>query len=169
MAHSTLLEDYVFSLYQSLRISEPSQLTIDLISRRLGVEVEYADASSKTVHAPQEVFILIDRRLSPEKQWQDFSHELGHLLRHCGNQLSLPSPFLKMQEWQADNFMYHFCVPTFMLEKVEFPWRKQEVISKIAQTFNVELEFAAKRLERWLRKKEELHFYSYLSNHKMHV
>lgn len=158
MAHSTLLEDYIFSLYQSIHVYTPDQLNMKEIASRLGVDIEYIDSSSKTLYAPQETIILIDRRLSSQKQWQDFGHELGHLLRHCGSQLTLPPPFIKMQEWQANNFMYHFCVPTFMLEKIPLPWRKGEVIAVIAKTFNVEFGFATVRLERWLRQKESLYF-----------
>ncbi|WP_338749884.1 ImmA/IrrE family metallo-endopeptidase [Bacillus sp. FJAT-52991] len=159
MAYSTLLEDYIFSLYQSIHINEPNQLDLKVIASRLGINIDYVNSSSKTLYAPQEALILIDRRLTVEKQWQDFGHELGHLLRHCGSQLTLPPPFIEMQEWQANNFMYHFCVPSFMLEKISFPWRKKEVIAVIAHTFNVDTEFALERLERWLRQRESLYFY----------
>ncbi|WP_149865378.1 ImmA/IrrE family metallo-endopeptidase [Bacillus zhangzhouensis] len=33
---------------------------------------------------------LINTRLSPQEQWQDFGHELCHALRHEGNQLIMP-------------------------------------------------------------------------------
>ncbi|KZN99397.1 ImmA/IrrE family metallo-endopeptidase [Pseudobacillus badius] len=104
MIHSTLLEDYIFSLYQSIHIYTPDQLNMKKIASRIGVDIEYIDSSSKTLYPPQETIILIDRRLSSQKQWQDFGHELGHLLRHFGSQLTLPPPFIKMQEWQANNF-----------------------------------------------------------------
>ncbi|WP_203363688.1 ImmA/IrrE family metallo-endopeptidase [Bacillus sp. REN10] len=159
MAHTTLLEDYIFSLYQSIHIYKPDQLDMKVIAKRLGIDIEYINNSSKTLLGSLETLILIDQRLPPEKQWQDFGHELGHLLRHCGSQLTLPPPFIKMQEWQANNFMYHFCVPSFMLEKLSFPWRKKEVIAVIAHTFNVDIEFATERLERWLRQRESLYFY----------
>ena len=42
--------------------------------------------------------IIIDRRSA---QWEDFDHELGHLLRHYGNQLNMPEAFVCLQESQA--------------------------------------------------------------------
>ncbi|UAT32603.1 ImmA/IrrE family metallo-endopeptidase [Bacillus badius] len=154
MVYSTRLEDYIFSLYQSIHIYEPEQLSIDLIASRLGIDIEYINGASKTIHIQNQPLVLINQHLTPEAQWQDFGHELGHLLQHCGNQMCLPPPFIELQEWQANNFALHFCIPTFMMEQLEFPWRKQEVIYLLARTFTVEFSFAARRLERWLRRKE---------------
>ncbi|MEK4029356.1 ImmA/IrrE family metallo-endopeptidase [Pseudobacillus sp. FSL P4-0506] len=168
MAYSTRLEDYIFSLYQSIHIYEPEQLRIELIASRLGVNVEYIGGVSKTIHMPEQPLILINRHLTPEAQWQDFGHELGHLLRHCGNQMCLPPPFIELQEWQANNFALHFCIPTFMMEQLEFPWRKQEVIYLLARTFTVEFSFAAHRLERWLHQKESLYFWQDMSEAQEH-
>ena len=39
--------------------------------------------------------IILDKRNSSQKQREDFLHELGHLLRHEGNQILLPKPFVQ--------------------------------------------------------------------------
>ncbi|WP_338754229.1 ImmA/IrrE family metallo-endopeptidase [Bacillus sp. FJAT-52991] len=166
MDYSTILEDYIFSLYQSIGIYKPDQLDVETIAARLGVVLEYDDKSSKSFELGEIPFIVLNNQFIPQQQWQDFGHELGHLLRHCGNQTVLPSSFREMQEWQANNFAQHFCIPTFMLEKMMFPWRKQEVIYTIAQVFHVEFTFAAERLERWLRQKESLYFYEKMGEYQ---
>jgi hypothetical protein len=68
------------------------------------------------------------------------------LLHHAGNQTELSFPFVQLQEWQATMFAIHFYVPTFMLEKLDLPFRKQWAISKVANTFGVEYSFAEERL-----------------------
>ncbi|KMY56175.1 hypothetical protein AC623_10705 [Bacillus sp. FJAT-27231] len=168
MAYSTRLEDYIFSLYQSIHIYEPEHLNMELIASRLGVDVEYINGASKTIHMSENPLILINRHLTPEAQWQDFGQELGHLLRHCGNQMCLPLPFIELQEWQANNFALHFCIPTFMMEQLDFPWRKQEVIYLLARTFTVEFSFAARRLERWLQQRESLYFWQAVTEAQEH-
>ncbi|HLR80429.1 MAG TPA: ImmA/IrrE family metallo-endopeptidase, partial [Bacillota bacterium] len=83
-----------------------------------------------------------------QKQWQDFGHELGHVLCHAGHQLKMNHMFLKYQEWKANNFMYHFCVPTFMLYQL-----KEVNVHNVMDLFNVEHEFACKRLASFSFKK----------------
>src|SRR5699024_7956666 len=92
--------------------------------------------------------IFIDNRQSKQKQWQDFGHELGHVLCHAGHQLKMNHMFLKYQEWKANNFMYHFCVSTFMLCQL-----KEVNVHNVMNLFNVEYEFACKSLTSYSFKK----------------
>lgn len=41
--------------------------------------------------------------------------------------------------------MLHFCIPTFMLRKLDFPETQIETICLIAQTFNVSFKIAKQR------------------------
>ncbi|OZI11836.1 hypothetical protein CEW92_09435 [Bacillaceae bacterium SAS-127] len=99
MDYSTVLEDYIFSLYQSIGIYKPEQLDAKMIATRLGVVFEYDDKSSKSFELGDIPFIVLNNQFTPQQQWQDFAHELGRLLRHCGNLTVLPSSFRKIQEW----------------------------------------------------------------------
>jgi Zn-dependent peptidase ImmA (M78 family) len=92
--------------------------------------------------------ILLNSNLSKEIKWQEFAHELCHLLRHAGNQNALPFPFVQLQESQANSFALHFFIPTFMIEKLDFSEHKQAAIEEIALTFGVEYDFAEERMER---------------------
>ncbi|RJS60155.1 ImmA/IrrE family metallo-endopeptidase [Bacillus sp. PK3_68] len=155
----TPLETYVKDLYYSLSIYRPEQLDLKLIAEKLRIRIYYEDMPSEASVYAGRSRIILDERLTPQQQWQDFGHELCHILRHVGEQYGIPSSFRLLQERQATNFMYHFCIPTFMLELLSFPWRKSEVIELISKTFNVEYEFAAQRLERWILQKESSLFY----------
>ncbi len=70
--------------------------------------------------------------------------------------------FRQLQEYQANSFMYHFCVPTFMLEKISLPRMQSEAIKLIGDTFNVTYPFAAQRLEMYRRKQFSFMMYKEL-------
>ncbi|MHC8517044.1 ImmA/IrrE family metallo-endopeptidase [Sporosarcina sp. ITBMC105] len=146
------LEDYIIDLYKEIGISRPSQLNIALIAKRLNIIIYPIGWTSEAIYVNGRQYIYLNKHLTTEQRWQDFAHELGHILRHSGNQRKLHPLFVELQEWQADNFMYHFCVPTFMLRRIRLPPDKDTAICLIARTFNVEFEFAEERLKRYLNK-----------------
>ena len=47
-------------------------------------------------------------------------------------------PFQEYQEWQAEQFACHFCVPTFLLNQMKLPQLRSEAIGMIVSHFNVE-------------------------------
>ncbi|MEK3974704.1 ImmA/IrrE family metallo-endopeptidase [Psychrobacillus sp. FSL K6-1267] len=141
-----LMEEYVKKMYNSIGIYRPHQLDMELIAACLGTTLIYLPYGSMTVGNA----ILIDDRLSPAGQWQDFGHELCHIEWHDGNQRVLPSSYLNYQEWKASNFAYHACIPTFMLEGLDLPASESKSIHLLQETFNVEYEFAKKRLTQYI-------------------
>ncbi|WP_371811524.1 hypothetical protein [Sporosarcina sp. Te-1] len=46
--------------------------------------------------------------------------------------------FIELLEWQADNFAMHFCVPTFMLDRILLPPDQKAAIHLIMETFKVD-------------------------------
>lgn len=147
---TTHLEDWIKTFYNGLGIYQPHQLDFLEISSRLGIEVHFQDISSRYFRGD----IIIDKRLSPLEQWQDFGHELGHALRHEGNQLFMSQSFLNLQENQAQSFMYHFCVPTFMLLNNEITnyYNLYDGISFVVEKFKVTEFFAERRLVQFRNK-----------------
>jgi|SRR5579875_2600970 len=147
----TPIEDYIKKLYHHLSIHVPEQIDIIEMAAKLDIQLYFEGVTSKAIGLNSENCIFIDNRLSPQQQWQDFGHELCHLLMHAGNQLNLPIEFIKYQEHKAKNFSYHFCIPTFILEQLELPLRETEAIEVIARTFNTENDFAKTRLKNWIQ------------------
>jgi Zn-dependent peptidase ImmA (M78 family) len=139
---TTLLEDWIEIFYSRIGIHHPRQLDLHTIANRLGYSVIYRDISSRFYNNS----VIIDERLSPQEQWQEFAHEVCHLERHAGNQLVMPQPFVELQEYQANLFAYHFCIPTFMLLSLQIPDNTKQSIYFISNTFFVTLEFAEYRL-----------------------
>ncbi|MCY8579327.1 ImmA/IrrE family metallo-endopeptidase [Bacillus haynesii] len=138
--HNTHLEDWIEAFYKEMKISNPHELDLLDISHRLGLKVEFLNIGSRYYDG----VIILDNRISPQEQWQDFGHELCHALRHEGNQLIMSPLFAELQEMQAKIFAYKFCVPLFMLKRLNY--LKTKAISEIATLFNVTNEFAHERI-----------------------
>lgn len=137
----THLEDYVYKLCLELSITKPFHLDMDDIANKLRLQIHYGKSG---LRLGNEIKIIPS---TPAREWVMFSHELGHFLFHVGNQLLMHPLFKQLQEYQADRFAYHFCVPTFMLEDLE-----EVTVYKIMNLFNVEYDFALRRLEMYQNK-----------------
>lgn len=151
----THLEDYIQRLYHSVDIYHPRQLDIETIASRLGLSITYAQVPSGTVDST----IIIDERLTAPEQWQEFGHELCHALWHTGNQLRLPLPFRQYQEWRADLFAQHLCIPTFMLQKIPLNKFDSENVRLIQETFKVKEDFSKRRYRNYKNRLKEIKHY----------
>lgn len=143
-------------LYDHLNITHPSELDMFYIADKFSLNIHLFPIQSRTFKKDSVYYIIIDSRY-PQKQWQDFGHEIAHIFLHGwlpeiinygGNQLFLTNQFIQYQEIKADLFSYEFCIPTFMLRKMEIPNHVQRAASYIAEQFCVTNEFAYKRLNR---------------------
>ncbi|GAB4074758.1 hypothetical protein GCM10028778_22610 [Barrientosiimonas marina] len=126
-----------------MRITTPQQMSIKRIANSLGINIHYGCVN----------FIIdndiVIRETTKQREWQLFGHELGHYLRHAGNQYVMCYLFRDLQEYQADHFAYHFCVPTFMLDNVQ-PLTVHDVVN----LFCVEYQFARQRLDMYQQREE---------------
>ncbi|MGF9975935.1 ImmA/IrrE family metallo-endopeptidase [Viridibacillus arvi] len=145
----THLEDFIRNLYINIGITKIEQLNIYTISRRLKLKVIYAPFKSFC----NGNMICIDSRISKERQWQEFIHELCHFLLHSGNQLGVPPAFRQYQEWKAENFTYQACVPTYMLDELCNIHKLRLSVQMIQVLFNVEEHIAIKRFEQYTEKR----------------
>lgn len=166
------LEDYVEEIYHSIGINSPSQLNIIDIAARLNIWIYFSNFSSRAIDRDGLYSINIDRRLSKAKQWEEFGHEMAHLLRDAGNQLTLPSHIVNYQEVKANSFALEFCIPTFMLLSISLPIVRKDAIDTITEKFNVTPSFAEKKLVRFENKsiqsiKDALH--SYYASHEEEI
>lgn len=138
------LEKTVKKIYDRIGVNEPD-VPISELAKKLKVNLIYYDDISFYLDG----FIFIDRKLTKKKQKEIFAHELGHCLCHVGNQLKMNDLFRQYQEFKADNFALHFCVPTFMLLKIKLPKYRYAAAAIISDTFCVTNEFALKRIEHY--------------------
>ncbi|WP_342471599.1 ImmA/IrrE family metallo-endopeptidase [Metasolibacillus sp. FSL H7-0170] len=140
-------EEFIKALYLKIGMMTPLQLNFKTIAKSLGIHLFCWPHPSQALFFVNTGYIMINENLTPQQQWQDFCHELCHILLHTGHQGRMPPLFRSYQEYKASNFMYHACVPTFMLDALE-----PAVLTahNIQHLFNVEYEFAMQRLERYL-------------------
>lgn len=141
------LEDYITSLLKGINITEPHHLGIESIASRLGIDVHYLPYPAMYL----EKYIFLDSRSSKRMQWQDFGHELCHVRLHEGDQALISAMQKEGQEFKAENFAQHMCIPTFMLEKMKFTEYDRDHVWRIEETFMVEKKFAEKRWEQHIR------------------
>lgn len=149
-----LLEEYIKKMYKSIGIHHPHQLDMEDIASRLGMGLIYMPVNSFNV----EKTIILDVRKNDSELWQDFAHELCHALVHVGNQNIMPPPFRLYQEWKADSFAYHACIPTFMLDGMDLPTNERKAVWTIQETFHVEREFAEKRLHQYVNNCKQFYY-----------
>lgn len=141
------LEEYILQLLNRISIFHPHQLNIENIYPRLGLSLHLIPYDSMYVAGN----VFLDSRKSENQQWQDFGHELCHALWHAGDQALIPLSMREYQEWKAENFAQHLCIPSFMLNNINLPAYERDAIWLIQETFSVEHDFAKKRLEQYLR------------------
>lgn len=156
MAYTTHTEDFVKQLYLKIGISKPEHLDYKRIANALGIRVfpaPYDDGPSQALFAGNIPFIFLEQNLSPQRIWQEFCHELCHVLNHSGNQAVMPLMWVEYQENKANTFMYQACMPTFMLDALEIHNDDAITVLHLQRLFNVEYDFASKRLTQYLSNK----------------
>src|SRR5690625_2178348 len=139
-------EKLIVQFSQSLKVRTPDELSTENISNQLSVEVLFWDRSSAVSELNGIYKVFINENLSEQGQWQDFGHEMSHYFGD-GSRSVLRENYVDYCESKADYFAYHFCVPTFMLLNLE-----EVTVYDVMDLFNVEFNFAYRRLEMYKNK-----------------
>jgi hypothetical protein len=143
----TPLEEEIKNMYLSMNILRPDQIDLWKIANKLDVWLHIADYESQAIEREEGLYsIVLDIYKSEQEQWEDFGHEIKHILKDAGNQMHMPDSFAEYQERKAESFSLQFCVPTFMILESGLPPTWNEAILFIMETFNVTEEFARKKL-----------------------
>lgn len=145
--NKTDLEEFVEYLYRQLDIKYPEQMTVAHVAQKLGITVIHSPYTSRALRPGGKLVINLNSSLTPEEQWETFAHELFHILKETGNQANIPILLKEMRENKANNFALHFCIPTFMLDRIKWPERNS--IYFISEAFHVTAPFAKKRLSQY--------------------
>ncbi|TVY01330.1 ImmA/IrrE family metallo-endopeptidase [Cohnella terricola] len=149
---TTPLEQWIDHLWLKSGIHAPSQLNVEEVASRLGIWVHFMQETSRALEYMGMRSILVDQRLEREAQWEDFLHELCHVLRHAGNQTVMPKLFCEGQEAEANRFVLYASMPFYMLRHLKLPERIDEASEVISFQFGVTFELARKRLEQIQRR-----------------
>lgn len=137
------LEDFIRAIYYKININSPYQLYLYDVADALNIGTYSIPSPSQVVNYKGRNFIFLDDSLTLQKQFEEFSHELGHIFLHDADQQDMHRQYRDYQEWKADLFALHFCVPTFMLLQLPI---KDLSADHISEVFGVTQSFANKRL-----------------------
>lgn|SRR5690625_2365602 len=140
-------DKYIYDLFKRFGIFSHDQLTIGHMSMIFDIKTHYWDEVSSIAIYKDRYKMFINENLNRSRQWQEFGHEMKHYFLDEGDILYLPKIYKIYQESKADYFAYHFCIPTFMLQKL-----KGVTVYDVMNLFNVEFEFALRRLEMYKNK-----------------
>jgi len=140
-------ELFVMEFYKTINVLDTSLLSIANISEKLNVNVHYWNHSSAVANFKEDCCMFINQRKTHSEQWQDFGHEMHHYFFDEISYDKLNESYGIYGETKADYFAYHFCVPTFMLMKL-----KGVSVYEVMSIFNVEYEFAMRRLDMYRSK-----------------
>lgn len=158
---ATYTEDFIKEMYKKIGIESPQQLGFQKIADALGVKVYFWKNPSQALFIGSQAFIALNENLNESQQWQEFCHELSHVLQqngHQGYRGKMPRCWIEYQENKANNFMYHACIPSFMLDILNINDHSFHTVILIQKMFNVEYEFALRRLTQYLNNKKLLYF-----------
>lgn len=143
----TPVEQWINALYAQHDILSTDHLNIETLALRMNTWVYYKPISSRCIDRGGGMYsVVIDSRLDKKSQWEDFLHELCHILRHTGNQHELPPLLVDWQEDHADAFMLYASIPIYMVRQMDLPEHRQEIIDFLATEFTVTHQLAERRL-----------------------
>lgn len=141
----TPMEQWIEEQYRANGVLKPLDLDIDRIAMIFGVDIVYCDNSPFSENEDKVIFI--DRRDDYIEQRKIFFHELCHVIRHSGDQRWMPELFREAQENDANRFALYAMIPFFMIEQLQLPANRSEVISLLVSEFQIHLDFAKLRLK----------------------
>lgn len=150
--HPTPFEQWTESTWSNAGIDSLAQMNIDEVASRFNVWVHYLPEPSRALEYMGMRSVLIDKRLSAVRRWEDFLHELCHVLRHAGNQTTMPKAYCEWQEAEANRFVLYAAMPFTLLGKLSIPDRLDVATRFLAGHFGVTTELARQRLEQIQRR-----------------
>ncbi|MCL6458108.1 MAG: ImmA/IrrE family metallo-endopeptidase [Gorillibacterium sp.] len=145
---ATPLEQWVDTIYRQHGITSPDDLNIETLASITNTWVYYKPISSRYIDRGNDMYsVVIDSRLAPKEQWEEFLHELCHVLRHTGNQHQMPDQLVKWQEEHAAAFQLYAAIPLSMLKILELPHLQSEAVGLLTEEFGVTSRLAERRLQ----------------------
>lgn len=146
----TDLEKWISERFIKKAIFNPSDLKIYLMAQSF--DITHESYNGKAISTTDEfgAYILTDIRESKEIQIEQFFHELGHTLRHSGDQNKMLDLFREKQEWDAHLFTLYALIPYHMID-----FTISNTVKSLRDQFNVS-EITAKK--RFKQIKQQLYY-----------
>lgn len=137
-----LVEQWVSNTFLKAQLLYPSDLTAKSICRAFGITYGFYEGMSGAKIINQKPYIAVDTRIPLPEQHEEFLHELGHVLRHSGDQVNMPDTLRLYQEWDANLFALYAAIPLHMID-----FDNGYSISSLMDEFNVTEGLVLKRVD----------------------
>lgn len=151
--NETHMEQVISNHYKSNNFINPEDLDIIRIAESFEIDLRFDNCRSCSDN--EDKIIIINNREPLIKSRMIFFHELCHVLFHYGDQRKMPLLFKDAQENDAENFLLYAAMPFFMINRIQLPSSRIEMIQTLAATFRVPLTLAEKRLDQIRRREYE--------------
>ncbi|RYM02771.1 ImmA/IrrE family metallo-endopeptidase [Sporolactobacillus sp. THM7-7] len=139
----TFIEQWVVNTFVSADIIYPSDLEPDRVARALGIDYSvWPGITCSYRDARGNMFIMENSNTYGTGFRDQFFHELGHVIRDSGDQLSMPKLYRESQEWDANLFALYAAIPFHMID-----FDRGYTVHSIINEFNVSVELAKKRID----------------------
>lgn len=145
---TTHLEDWVTNMYKRLNVHQPKEINPVKIARYFEIYIKQHPYPSRYDVNGRFKAITLDSRSTPREKYEQFYHELCHILRHTGHQTMMPTAYRELQERDANNFMVYAAVPHHMLHFIDFNKPTPLLLRDMSDMFRVTELLCQKRLER---------------------
>lgn len=146
----TELEQWISAKYLNHGIISAAEHDIEHIARAFDIELVYEDCPSFSDNEDRVIFL--NKHADDLTARVVFFHELCHVLRHTGDQRSMPVLFRNAQETEADQFVLYAAIPFYMFAKLNLPDQRPEAIPFLAEHFRVPYHLAEQRLDQIQRR-----------------
>lgn len=140
-------EEWISFIYRKNGIHSAADMDLDHIAAIFRAMIEIHPYESKVIWSDNFALIYLHALLNKEQRRENFFHELGHIVRHCGDQFRMPEAFIELQEQQAAQFQLYAAMPAYMLDEFihdVYSWGAFEKI--LAEAFCLPIGFVQKRL-----------------------
>ncbi|SFM43975.1 ImmA/IrrE family metallo-endopeptidase [Salibacterium qingdaonense] len=142
----TELEQWIQHEYEERGITSLDDLSIENLGCQFNVDVMYSSQGSKSFTDEMYGLIMLQHNQPLPKQRLDFFHELGHVLKHVGDQRTMPIMFREYLENKAYQFALYASMPRYIME----PHLTKD-ISVIAELFRMPVHIVESRVEQLKR------------------
>ncbi|WLR52425.1 ImmA/IrrE family metallo-endopeptidase [Bacillus tianshenii] len=142
----TLLEEWVTKLYKTIGINHPEDLDETYICRKLNIYLKYKNMESHYLVTGRYQEITINAALPLHQKREAFYHELCHILRHTGNQITMPDMLRVLQERDARHFVRYAALPYHLI--VNYDIYATDATVHLSNVFGVTEELCQERIDK---------------------
>ncbi|SDZ51099.1 protein of unknown function [Evansella caseinilytica] len=146
--YNTLTESWVVKEYKKRQLTSVKDLAMKHVADAFQIGLVYHQFRSNSIYETDFGIIYINNMLPLAQQRVEFFHELGHVLKHFGDQEAMSSSFIKLQEDQAERFSLYAAMPLHILESFV---QTGTTTKHLADSFELPENFVSARMEQLKR------------------